>query len=85
MFISLVRHMLSGMKPEEAAVAFSPTHPDIQIIKELILERVAAIDPSEVDDTRQELELICKRWDDRCQTGTLYYGPSMSNPDLPSA
>lgn len=82
-FISLVRHMLSGMKPEEAAVAFSPTHPNIQIIKELILERVAAIDPSEVDDTRQELELICKRWDDRCQTGTLYYGPSMSNPDLP--
>lgn len=82
-FISLVRHMLDGMKPEEAAVAFSPLHPDVQMIKELILDRVNAIDPSEVDDTRRELDLICDRWDSRSQSGTLYYGPSKSNPDLP--
>jgi len=82
-FISLVRHMLSGMTPEEAAAAFSPTHPDIQMIKDLILERVNAIDASEMDETRQELDLICRRWDARSQAGTLHYGPSMSNPDLP--
>ncbi len=82
-FISLVRHLLLGMAPEEAAVAFSPTHPEVQKIIDIILERVEAIDPTEVDDTRQELELICKRWDILCQTGTLYYGPSLSNPDLP--
>lgn len=82
-FISLVRHLLKGMAPEDAAVAFSPTHPDVQKIKDLILERVEAIDPTEVNDTREELELICRRWDVLCQAGTLYYGPSMSNPDLP--
>jgi hypothetical protein len=81
-FISLVRHLISEMKAEDAAVNFSPDHPRIGKIIDMILERVAVIDPSEVEDTRKELELIMARWDQLAATGTLNYGPSYSNLDL---
>lgn len=82
-FISLVRHLILEMNNEDAAINFSPKSPSIQQIINLILDRVKSIDPSEVDETRKELEEICSRWDLLCQTGTLHYGPSYSNRSLP--
>jgi hypothetical protein len=81
-FISLVRHMMNDMTPEDAAVNFSPEHPMVRKIIDLIVERVAIIDPSEAEDTRKELGMIVKRWNRLAGTGTLNYGPSYKNEDL---
>ena len=82
-FISLVRHMMKEMTPEEAAVNFSPGHPTVGKIIDLIVERVSIIDASESEDTRKELEVIVKQWNRLASTGTLNYGPSYKNEDLP--
>jgi hypothetical protein len=78
-FISLVRHLIRRMNPEEAAVNFSPDSSEVKEIIDLILERVEAVDPEEVEGTRIELQDICKRWDLLCEGGSLQYGPSYQN------
>jgi len=81
-FISLVRHMIRELTPEEAAVNFSPSHPVVKKIIDLIVERVALVDPLESEDTKRELEDIVRRWDNLARPGTLSYGPSHKNLDL---
>lgn len=81
-FISLVRHMMKDMTPEDGAVNFSPDDPVVRRIIDLIVERVDLIDPSEAADTRKELEMIVQRWNRLARTGTLNYGPSYKNEDL---
>jgi len=79
-FITLIRHLDPVMNPENAAARFNPESPVVQWVKERILERVAQVDPDEVEATREELDDICARWDTLSEGGTLYYGMNTFNP-----
>ena len=72
-FITLIRHLMPEMNPEDGAVKFDPASPIISRIAELILERINSIDPSEVNDARNELESIINRWRSLASADRLVY------------
>jgi hypothetical protein len=82
-FISLVRHLVPGMNPEDAAFRFAPDIPQVKAIIDLIVERVQALDPGEAEETRKELDGICRHWDRLGGGGELLYGRSFRNGALP--
>ncbi|MEW6403221.1 MAG: hypothetical protein AB1649_15605, partial [Chloroflexota bacterium] len=82
-FITLVRHLDPEMTPENAAARFTPESAAVKRVIEIILQRVAQIDPAETGDVRQELESICYRWQELSGQEMLIYGQSLANPGLP--
>jgi hypothetical protein len=82
-FITLVRHLDPEMTPENAAVRFTPESTAVKRAIEIILQRVAQIDPGELGEVREELDSICHRWSELGSQDMLLYGQSLSNPGLP--
>jgi hypothetical protein len=71
------------MNPEDAAFRFAPDIPQVKAIIDLIVERVQALDPGEAEETRKELDGICRHWDRLGGGGELLYGRSFRNGALP--
>jgi len=72
LFVSLCRYMVPGLLADRSAIRFRKEDPKVNEIKELILNYVSLVDPTELSAVRQELEDICEQWDDQA-VGTLSY------------
>ena len=70
MFASVVRHLVAGMSPDDAAVHFDPNDPEVGKVVEFILERAASASHSiEQHETREDLEAIIEQWARRTREG----------------
>lgn len=81
--ITLIRHLDPNMNSEDAAIHFDPDSPIVAKAIQMILERVAKIDPDEYENTKEELSEICRRWSYLTESTELIYGQSYENPDSP--
>ena len=73
--ISLIRHSIKGMNPEEAAELFRPDSPEVKHLIDLIVSRVKQIDGEEAAATRKQLQEIARRWETMLSYhGDLRYG-----------
>lgn len=82
-FITMVRHLIETLNPEDAAFDFDSDHPLIQEIIARIVDRVRDVDPEEAEETKLELEAICKRWQILTGGDSLTYRQNTRYPDRP--
>ena len=72
LFVSLCRYLVDGLLPDKGAIKFRKDNPKVLEIKDMILNYVSIVDPTELTAVTAELEDICERWDDQA-VGTLSY------------
>ena len=72
LFVSLVRYLIPGMLPNEAAVKFRKSNPEVQKIRNYILEYVDIVDPDEKGSVEAHLDRLADFWEREAQ-GTLVY------------
>jgi len=71
-FISLVRHLASGMSADTAAGNFEPDNQRVQDIIEWIRSRVQAVDSEELGETSAQLDEIVAQWMRMAGPGLTY-------------
>jgi hypothetical protein len=72
MFASLVRHLVTGMSADDAAVRFSPDNPDVRRVIEFIVARAdSATGSIELEDTRGDLEAVVTQWARRSRSSQV--------------
>lgn len=70
MFASVVRHLVTGMSPDDAAIHFNPDDPAVTRAVDFILARAASASHSiEEHETREDLESIIQQWARRTREG----------------
>ena len=72
LFVALCRYLVDGLLPDKGAIRFRKDNAKVLEIKNLILNYVSIVDPTELTAVTAELEDICERWDDQA-VGTLSY------------
>jgi hypothetical protein len=85
--VILVRHGV-GLAANDRAGAFDSTSPDVQRAIEILKERVAAVDPGELEVTERHLRRLVAQWDEAAALArgagrSLYYrAPSKQHAAL---
>lgn len=72
LYVSLCRYLVPGMLKNDAAVSYDSSNPEVEKIRNMILEYVEKVDHGEVDAVMNELQDIEDAWD-VAATGTLVY------------
>ena len=72
LFVALCRYLIDGLLLDSNAIRFRKDDTRVIEIKNLILNYVSIVDPSELVAVTSELEEICELWDDKA-VGTLSY------------
>ncbi|MDO9087982.1 MAG: helicase-related protein [Anaerolineaceae bacterium] len=80
-FISLVRHLSDDMNPDEAAVRLTQNPEVVERAKNIILKRIEEIDPDEMQDAGDEIDMIIERWASLASDGELLYSASLAHPE----
>jgi helicase-like protein len=82
--VALARLRVPGLRENNDAAA-APAHRDeLDGLRDMILERVATVDPDEVEGARADLDLIVERWIGRAEQepNLRYESPSGKDPAL---
>lgn len=80
-FITLVRHLLPGMRANDRAGEFDPDRPEVQEVIDIIRDRVESIDPDELDNTMEQLNEIVERWKRLALADKLLYTKGYKKED----
>jgi hypothetical protein len=73
-YITLIRHLSATMNPADAAHLYDPDGELAARVRDLILQRVAVVEPDELEDTRRMLDDISHRWELLARRQPLPYG-----------
>ncbi len=79
--ITLVRHLVTGMRNNSAAVRFDGQSLEVEKIVKDIVARVAVVDSQEKPDTEQMLIEIIRRWERLAAGGELLYKKNRRHDD----
>jgi hypothetical protein len=85
--VALARLRVPGLRKNEDAAAAPAHREELEQLQEVILERIATVDPDEVEGARADLDLIVQRWIGRArqEPNLRYESPSGKDPALLTA
>ena len=85
LFIILCRYFCPDLLPDDAAHNFRSDDPGVKKVEEIIYRYVDIVDEREKDKVLCELKDIEKKWQEKAETGSLWYRkkgkPSLMKPD----
>ncbi len=82
-FVTLARHLIPGLRPDDRAGDFDPEHPQLKEIVSNIVDRVNSVDPDESDATLAQTRGIIEIWDRLARADKLLYRRSIRDRHLP--
>ena len=72
LYVSLCRYLVPNLLSNNAAVLYDSSNPEVEKIRNLILDYIEIVDPEEINAAIEELQDIEGAWDIKA-TGTLVY------------
>ena len=85
LFVILCRYFCPELLPDDAACNFRPDLPGVKKAEEIIYRYVNTVDEREKEKVLHEIKDIEKKWQDKAETGSLWYRkkgkPSLLQPD----
>lgn len=85
LFVILCRYFCPELLPDDAACNFRPDLPGVKKAEEIIYRYVNIVDEREKEKVLHEIKDIEKKWQDKAETGSLWYRkkgkPSLLQPD----
>ena len=85
LFVILCRYFCPELLPDDAACNFRPDFPGVKKAEEIIYRYVNTVDEREKEKVLHEIKDIEKKWQDKAETGSLWYRkkgkPSLLQPD----
>lgn len=85
LFVTLCRYCCPELLPDDAAHNFRDDLPGVKRAEEIIYRYVNTVDEREKDKVLNEIKDIEKKWQDKAETGELWYRkdgkPSLFRPD----